>query len=314
MEAPTAATSCPDSSKWSVLCPVSTILFGVLHKAQASTCAFPVSLIIEAFERKKKPLPGSEKRFIARAFAERPFKEVRVNVALVAKFLMLESSAISRKLLLLLAVEDMPQHVLFEICAVALGLVRAIQRNDMEHSTAAKQSIAGTLAETKTDSPLSYIALSRHCPPSQLGSVPLKLPPSMAAVAEEVEARVFHVLSTTYRYRDEIFEVGEDQQQQQPVRQSPTLDMISCIKSVSSPSESVAESSKNGLDPSEEQVRSEIKRDNRDFVRRTLFDSATGKRFDAICFLTTLSSITKERLAQDDEHCPGMHYLLSTFA
>lgn len=276
------------------LCPITTVVFGILQQSEKLTCAYSESLITSMYEAKRKPIPGSERRFLSRLFKESPYVEYRINVALVAKFLRLRESVISRKFLVLFTDDELDPQTKNELMAVAVGMVRAIQRNDLEHSVQSK-SASDSLLMTSSSSVLSYLSASSFCSASSLGCVLFRLTPAMSTIINDVEARCFTLLSTASRYRDFLLD--------------SFLDRCHSSYEEQETQDQKLKSSSEDLD-----LQTILRKQSLDTVRATLFDAATKKRIDCIDFVRGLSQSSKTLLQQPTGFVSGVHFLLATFS
>lgn len=270
-----------------VCCPVTTIVFGILHNAQSKTCALGETVMCEAYDRKHKPMPSRVCRVLKRMFEERPYIKIPINPALVAKFLLMPDSLIGKKLLRLLCDDSLDESIVFEMIAVAVGMIRAIQRNDMVHSTFSK-SIALANAPTRTTDVLSYMSMSACSTPSELGSVEFHLPPNMIRVVEEVELRVHTVLSIVSSYRDSI--------------------AAACLSSIEAMDASISDATP-CID--DEDGSQSLLRDTIVYIKSCIFDSTTKKRLDYIELVQSLSEQSKQAL-HCDTRGPSVDFLLTT--
>lgn len=285
-----------------VLCPITTIVYGILQKAQRETCAMEEAMINGMYERKHKPLPSSERRFLKRLFQERPYVELHVNVCLVAKFLRLPGSTISRCLVRLLSCDELSSSTVYELVAVAIGIVRAIQQNDMQRASGAGTStlsMVKSVRPTNTTSAIEYLTLSAVCAPSELGTVLFKLPPRMGDIVEEVQRRCYTLLHLVASNRDLLCDAALDR--------FASAD----ASAAAGPSET---KERDRHDGEEEDFAKMIRKQNVEDIRTALFDDATKKRHDYIGLIKSLSDETK-RLFQETrgDDSITVDYLLETY-
>lgn len=286
-------------------CPVTTIVFGVLHKAQRTTCTMAESALREQYQRKNKPIPGRVLRVLNSLLVKQPYLRIRINPALVAKFLAMYHSLTGKKLLRLMCDDSVEESIAFESIAIAIGMVRAIQRNDMSHSTL-KKSIVLSNSPTQTTDALSYMAMSVYASPSELGSIEFCLPPNMVCIIEEVEHRVHAVLSIVTAYRDEL----ADSCLSSPESFDTEVAKV-CVSSAGADSTGTDTVSDEAT--LKKQCQALLLRDTLLYVKSCIFDSSTNKRLDYIEHFRTLSARTKEAL-RSDTPAPSLEFFLTTVA